>query len=957
MGILGADAGTGRGSIVAAAALAWVVAALLLVVRRATIGVAAVGLGIGLLLGAWRAPELALPTGPGTVAGLIDRGEIQLAGAVVDDPRPRGSSQQVVLDGVVARRGGHSVAIRGRLLATLPRAADLSGGRWVSLTAAVEAPVAFDGFDYPAYLARQGIAGVARAREARVFDAPARAGPAELAATARRWLLQGLNQMVPEPEAALGAGILLGVRTSIAPEVADAFAVAGLTHVVAISGWNIAIVAAIVGALLRPLEERRGGRWLAPSAAAATIAAYVVLTGASPSVVRAALMAGAMMVARFGGSRAHAASALCLAAVVMLVAAPPVLWDVGFQLSALATAGLIIFGASIEGRLPGWPTWLREPVALTLAAQLATLPVVVGSFGRLSLVAPLANVVVVPIVPLVMLLSAIAAPMGGITATLGTEWLGDFLRWSVGGCAWLLLRAMIVAGQVAASVPLAAVPLTAPAWLPLAWYPALALAWRRASQRTERQGAERELLPLRAAPRRSAVEARALSMARAVGAALARPVTAVAAAGALLLALTLGTLPDGRLHLVALDVGQGDAILVTAPSGATMLVDGGPDPDLLLRRLGERLPWWNRRIDVMILTHPHEDHVAGLVPVLERYQVGLILDGGRPYENPTYPRFVAEARAEPGGHVVAARAGAVIRLDQTTTLTLLYPSADDAAAPLPEGDINNASVVGLLRSGAFSALLTGDAELPVETVLAQRGLLSRVDVLKVGHHGSHSSSGPALLEATRPAAALISVGAGNDYGHPHQVTLDHLRAIPGLRLHRTDREGSVEVISVGTRFEVVSRAGSDPWRSSVAAAMTARRTTRSIEAWPCPPSPTPNCCLPPSSCPRGSSPIRLASAGSPPRQRGSSPAPASPSTRTSSRSPPSCTTSTNSRPGPMADGTGSWRRAGWPSADIPSSPSRSPRIPSPACSTRRARRAAGRRWRWRSRTATWHRHS
>src|SRR5439155_23071051 len=143
-------------------------------------------------------------------------------------------------------------------------------------------------FDYPAYLTRQGISGVVHAREALVLSEPARAGPAELAAVARSWLLEGLNEMVPEPEASLGAGILLGVRSSIPPEIADAFAVAGLTHVVAISGWNIAIVAAIVASLPPPLEWRRGGRWLAPAAAGATIAGYVLLTGASPSVVRAA---------------------------------------------------------------------------------------------------------------------------------------------------------------------------------------------------------------------------------------------------------------------------------------------------------------------------------------------------------------------------------------------------------------------------------------------------------------------------------------------------------------------------------------------------------------------------------------------------------------------------------------------------------------------------------------------
>ncbi|MEP7041063.1 MAG: ComEC/Rec2 family competence protein, partial [Chloroflexota bacterium] len=752
VGILGAD-GHASAAALGGVALTAVLGVVLLMFGRAGAGLACIALGLGLLLGTWRGTALALPSGPDSVAGLIDRGEVELAGIVADDPRPRGTSQQVVLDSLIARLRGVAHPVRGRLLVTVPRVLSLVIGQGVVLTAAIEAPAAFDGFDYPAYLARQGIAGLVRARGAQILDAPPRAGPVEMAAAARRWLLGGLNEMVPEPEAALGAGILLGVRSSIAPEVADAFAIAGLTHVVAISGWNIAIVAAIVGALLRPLEERRGGRWLAPGAATATIVGYVVLTGASPSVVRAALMAGAMMVARFGGSRAHAASALCLAAVVMLIAAPSVLWDVGFQLSALATAGLILFGASIERRLASWPVWLREPVALTMAAQLTTLPVVVGSFGRLSLVAPLANVVVVPLVPLVMLLCAIAAPLGAIAAVIQIAPLTDLLRWGIGGGAWLLLRAMIVAGQTAAAIPFAAVPVTAPAWLALAWYPALGLAWQRLARRApslSEPDATDALLPLRTVRRRSPWLEDGIALARAALRRMASPLVGLICAGALIVALTLATLPDGLLHLVALDVGQGDAILVTAPSGATMLVDGGPDPDLLLRRLGERLPWWHRRIDIMILTHPHEDHVAGLVAALERYHVGRILDGGRPYENPTYPRFVLDARQQPGGQLAAARAGMTLRLDPVTTVTLLYPSAADVALPLPEGDINNASVVALLRSGGFSALLTGDAEIPVEALLAERGLLTRIDVLKVGHHGSHSSSGPALLAATHP---------------------------------------------------------------------------------------------------------------------------------------------------------------------------------------------------------------
>ena len=150
-----------------------------------------------------------------------------------------------------------------------------------------------------------------------------------------------------------------------------------------------------------------------------------------------------------------------------------------------------------------------------------------------------------------------------------------------------------------------------------------------------------------------------------------------------------------------------------------MLVDGGPDPERTLRELGRALPFDRRTIDLLVLTHPHQDHVAGLVEALARYRVRTVVDPGRDYDNPTYGRFLAGARREPGGNVLLGRAGMAFRLDPTTTIRILYPTADDATAPLPEGDINNASVVMLLEHGPFTALLTGDAELPVEAVLAR----------------------------------------------------------------------------------------------------------------------------------------------------------------------------------------------------------------------------------------------
>ena len=805
LGILAADLGPALAALVPAASGALAVAALVAAprpsVRGLTLLVAVVALAAA--AGTWRGTATALPSGPDSVSALVGHGWTWV-GTLIDDPRPREDRQQLVLDDVLVEDKGRSRVVRGRILVWLPRSIELGVGDRVRVSARLEEPQDFDGFAYREYLARQGIGAIARAFDVTLVGHRSSRLVA-ITASARHWLLTGLNDLVPEPEAALGAGILLGVRAGIAPEVADAFAAAGLTHVVAISGWNIAIVAALVAALLRPMARRPGGRWLASAATIAAIGGYVLLTGAGPSIVRAALMAGAILVARLGGAPAHAAAALMLAALGMLLVAPPVLWDVGFQLSLLATAGLILFARPIEQRLAGWPPLLREPLALTAAAQLATLPVILGNFERLSLVAPLANVVVTPIVPLAMLASAIAAVVGALDAAVHVPTLGDAAAWLAGGWAWLTLRAMIVAGATAAALPFASIPWQPPAWLLSAWYPLLAGAWlvlrRRAASAPEPElalapasSAAKVRLPVEFLPR------------------FARPRWLVAASILALAAISLASLPDGRLHLTALDIGQGDAILIESPTGHTVLIDGGPDPERTLRRLGADLPFFQRRIDVLLLSHPHQDHVAGLIEVMARFRVGMLVQAGIPFDNPAYRRLLTDARQEPGLRLVLGRAGQRLRIDGTTELDIIYPTAADAAGPLPDGDINNASIVAVLRNRRFVALLTGDAEAPIEARLAERGLLGRIDVLKVGHHGSRSGTTPGLLELTSPAAALISVGTGNDYGHPAPVTLATLAQQHGLAVHRTDLEGDLEVVTDGTSFSLRTHVGIDPPR-------------------------------------------------------------------------------------------------------------------------------------------------
>jgi competence protein ComEC len=909
-GILLTDAGMLSPAITPAVlAGAAILGAVARVGRSAFLAVlAAVALGAG--LGVWRGGSATVPIGPGSIGSLVGSTQWRLSGTLVEEPRPKGERAQLILDQVTASADDSAPQhANGRLLVWLPRSTEASAGDRIALRATLDEPRDFDGFAYRAYLARQGIGAIARAYEATVIGHEL--GPAaEIANAVRRWLLDGLNRTVPEPEAALGAGILLGVRSGISPDIGDAFAAAGLTHVVAISGWNIAIVAALVAATLRPLGRRPGGRWMVPVVTVGAIAGYVVLTGSSPSVVRAALMAAAMLIARLGGSRAHAAGALLLAALVMLLAAPPVLWDVGFQLSLLATAGLIWFGASVEARLRRLPAFLREPVALTLAAQLTTLPVILLNFERLSLVAPLANVLVVPLVPLVMLCCAVAAPVGGLDAALHLPIVGEAATWLAGGSAWLYLHLMVLAGKAAASVPFASVPMTAPGWLAVLWYPLLAAIALRPRQPTPQPGPVQalDLVTPTGEPRPTPALLRALG----------RPRGLLALSTLLLGVLTLASLPDGRLHLTMLDIGQGDAILVEAPSGHTLLIDGGPDPDLTLGRLGESLPFFHLRIDVVLLTHPHEDHVAGLVEVLRRYRVGLVLDAGRAFDNPSYARFLQLA----GSRLREARAGQRVALDARTSLLVLYPTQADADGPLPDEDINNASVVARLEFGAFSALLTGDAEAPVEARLADRGLLTPVDVLKVGHHGSHSSTSAPMLSGARPVVALISDGVGNDYGHPAPETL-HALAAAGARVRRTDLEGSVEVTTDGRSYEVVSRVARDPSRPARALALRPP-LAGSIGAWPFRDSTTPERFLPVTTFPRASSGTRRACGASRRRRRGWCSTPGSRSMFASSRSPPCSTTSTSREREPRVSRMASSPPAGWARWATTSWPFRSP---------------------------------
>jgi competence protein ComEC len=757
--------------------------------RRSLAALAAVG-GPLLLAALWlprprRTAVLAVAMGVlsiGLRAGLGPAGD-----TATGSPQGAGPWSMVV-ETVGSPRDGHQVATLRtpnsgptgfRLAATLPRYPAIEPGDRVTVEGRTRAR---PDSAYGQYLDRLGAWGTLDARSMVVLGRPVDAGT--LLEGWRRDAGEALTRVLPEPEAGLAAGILIGLRDRVDRQVASDFTTAGVSHVVAISGWNIAIVGAAVGAVAGRLGRRRR--------AVVTIVAvlsYILFAGASASVLRAGAMAGVVLLARESGRSGRAAAALGWAAYLLLLAQPTLVNDAGFQLSTLATAGLVAWATPLTERLDRLtrgrlPRWLTESLGVSLAAQAATLPVVLASFGRLAVISPVVNLLVVPLVAPAMA-AGLVALLGGALVSLGAPSAVGAVLAAPG---WVALRVIIGVVEVAAAVPYASVAFepAVGAILGLAMAAAglvVVVARRRSARRTSRGRNPVSALDPRPT-RASRTDSRASTGSRTATMAL---VVAVTVAGAVVV-----TRPVGVARITVLDVGQGDAILVEGSRGGRLLIDGGPDPDRLLVELDRRIPPWDRRLDAIVLSHPHEDHVAGLALLLDRYRVGRVFEPGMRGPGPGYAAWL-DRLARPGAPVRSSiAAGDRLAVDEIA-MRVLWPIRGQVSDEPPDAGsgINNVSVVLLGVVGGRRFLLTGDVEQDVDPSLLTEGL-PRVDFLKVAHHGSRTATTDAFLAAVRPRVAVASAGAGNPYGHPARRTLERLAAT-GARVYRTDVDGSVTV--------------------------------------------------------------------------------------------------------------------------------------------------------------------
>lgn len=595
-----------------------------------------------------------------------------------------------------------------------------------------------------------------------------RAGPLIRLRTAQQ---ARLRVLLPE-RWGVAEAMLLAQKSGLTPEIRGRWVAAGLVHLLAISGMHVGMIAAGVVLLCgrAGLPRRRARR-----VAIAVTAAYVIFLGAPSAALRALLQATLLLASLELQRPAEPFTALSAAALGILLLEPMALLDPGFQLSFAGVIGLIAWRRPLAGGLPAaLPAWLRDGLATGIAASALTTPIAALHFGTASWIGVLATIVAAPVLAVAVALLFASLLVAALTAA------------SAGPLAMATdaaLRLLDAIAATAAAVPGGHGHLATPTVLYGLLGVAAAVivrAWWRGARPRSRNG-------------REAAQTRLLRAG--VGVAV---VTVIASWAPLLL-------PGPRtLEIHAIDVGQGDALAVRTPGGRWLLVDTGPRSARFDAGRDRVVPYLLRRgvrrLDVLVLTHPDADHIGGAEAVLEAFDTGVVIDPGFPAGKDMFIDLLAAARGT-GGRWVAARAGQSFLIDGVQ-ITMLYPTTSLDGAP----DANDNSVVFRLAWGDFAALFTGDAPMAVEdAIVARNPAALRAQLLKVGHHGSRTSTGEPLLLAARPELALVSAGRNNRYGHPNPGVLRRLES-HGVRVLRTDRLGSIIVRAARDgRVEVLAR--------------------------------------------------------------------------------------------------------------------------------------------------------
>src|SRR5687768_13691926 len=702
--------------------------------------------------------------------------DLLITGTLIEPPDYRDNYTNLRVSVKAVDTGDGDLVASGFILVRASNNQTFHYGENIRLRGKLQTPPENEDFSYRDYLAAQHVHSYMSTAEVTVL--PGNGGnPLSVALYGiKDRALTNIYRMFPDPESSLMAGILLGVDTGLTQELQQAFKNTGTAHIIAISGFNISIIAGLfVTFFSRFLGPRRG-----MLVAVIGIIFYTILVGGDAAVVRAAIMGSLALFAKQVGRRQAALNTLLAVALFMCLWNPLYLWDVGFQLSFFATLGLILYAdpfSQFANRIitKYFPTSTAEKFAvlfsefvlLTLAAQVTTIPIMAYHFQRISLVSFLANPFILPAQPAVMIL-------GGLAGLLSLVWfpLGQIAAW----VTWPFVVCTIRMVEIFDRVPHGTVFLGEMSiWFVIFIYAVLFAVSFGSAQIKEWFGAMKQ--------DRSRIPA-------GVGVVV------------LLLALLLvwraaSTTPDGRLHITFLDVGSADAVLIKTPTGKHVLINGGPSVTTLADELGRRLPAFNRKLDWLIVAGTDEEDVAALPRVIERYPPDAVLWSGN-----TQASFSSgvlnEYLAVSDINVLNAEPEQLLELGDGATLRVLTTG--------PRG------AVLLVEWNNFRALLPIGMSFEALDELRNGAEVGPVSVLSLADAGYAASNPPEWIANVNPELVLLSVSAADENGMPDSEVLE---SIKDYQLFRTDRNGWVEIITDGERMWVnVERKDDSPDDSS-----------------------------------------------------------------------------------------------------------------------------------------------
>jgi len=558
----------------------------------------------------------------------------------------------------------------------------------------------------------------------------------------KMWIVNAIKAYLPEQNAALLNSMLIGYTDEVDEQTKQDFNTAGLTHLMAVSGMNVTFVLLPILFLAKKLRQNRKRAGII---GLGTLFIFLFITGFAPSIVRACLMGALVLLSRMIDKDADFATSIALAALLMEVVNPMVVFDLGFQFSFCATIGIVLMSRPISKSFDSYkmPKTIAETLSVTIAAQLSVMPIMISYFNQVSLVSLLSNLLVVPMSGVITVLGFVLAGISGVSL------LAD----PVAAAVNLLIGIVRVVAQWSASLPGAIMKLPDFGIIGSMTYFAFLIFLFQYKKFSAHMA------------KRTAVVFLVLCM----------------------ILVGCQFLPGNRLQITVLDVGQGDSIFITTPQGRNILIDTGDGKTPLSRLL---LGIGIAKLDLLILTHSHADHVGGV----EELKKWILID----------EIYVPANRSEPVFDSLSAKriaAGNYLSVEENLSLSFLNPQ-NATITTSDETSANDNSVVALLTFGNFDMLLTGDIGQKTEAILIENQMPQRIEVLKVAHHGSNESSSENFLSYNVFQNGIISVGK-NMYGHPNPKAIARLQA-SGCRVLRTDYGGAVTISTDGSEYSMDS---------------------------------------------------------------------------------------------------------------------------------------------------------